>query len=77
METYQIFVVLMGNTKITEKLEVQASNYSVTINNKKDKARGDFDDEESIKDQESPSDKIEESKENIVAPISEKYKITK
>ena len=35
MEKNQIFVVPMGNTKITEELELQARNYSVTPNNKK------------------------------------------
>ena len=37
METYQIFVVLMGNTKITEELDLQTCNDSVTpnINGKK------------------------------------------
>ena len=32
METYQIFVVPMGNTKITEELELQGRNHSVTPN---------------------------------------------
>ena len=35
METYQIFVVPMGDTKITEELELQARNDSVTPNNNK------------------------------------------
>ena len=35
METYQIFVVLIGNTKMIEELEIQALNDSVTPNNKK------------------------------------------
>ena len=30
METYQIFVVPMGNTKVIEELELQSCNYSVT-----------------------------------------------
>ena len=34
METYQIFVVQMGNTKITEELELQAHKDSVKPNNK-------------------------------------------
>ena len=33
---------------------------------------GDLDDEEATKDSESPSDKKEEGKEKLVAPISEK-----
>ena len=32
METYQIFVFPMGNNKITEELELQACNDSVTQN---------------------------------------------
>ena len=32
METYQIFVLPMGNTKITEEPELQACNDSVTPN---------------------------------------------
>ena len=37
METYQIFVVPMGNTNIIEELELKACNYSVTPNTKKKK----------------------------------------
>ena len=32
METYQIFLVHMANTTITEELELQACNDSVTLN---------------------------------------------
>ena len=32
MVTYQIFLVPMGDTKITEELELQAHNNSVTPN---------------------------------------------
>ena len=32
METYKIFLVPMGNNKITEELELQECNYSVTPN---------------------------------------------
>ena len=35
IETYQIFLVPMGNTVITEVLELQARNDSVTPNNNK------------------------------------------
>ena len=35
METYQIFVFLMGNTKISEEIQLQAHNNSVTPNIKK------------------------------------------
>ena len=59
METYQIFLVPMGNTKITEELELQPRKYSVIPNNKKEKARDDLDDgEKRTKYLESPSDKI-------------------
>ena len=37
METYQIFVVPMGNTKITEELDFKACNYSVKPNIKEKK----------------------------------------
>ena len=46
-------------------------NDLVTSNNKKIQARGDFNDEETTKNSESLSDKKEESKEKLVAPISE------
>ena len=32
METYQIFLFPMGNTKVTEELEIQARNDLVTAN---------------------------------------------
>ena len=32
MKTYQIFVVPEGNTKVTEEIELQAHNDSVTQN---------------------------------------------
>ena len=48
METYQIFLVPMGNTNITEELGLKACNDSVTPNINK-KSRDDFDDEEATK----------------------------
>ena len=45
-------------TQITEEPDLQARKDSVTPNSKKEKARGDQDDEESINDSESPIDKI-------------------
>ena len=39
-------------------------------------ARVDLDDDEAIKGSESPSANIEEAKENLVAPVSGKGKIT-
>ena len=77
IETFQIFVVPMGNTKITEELDLKTRNYSVTPNKKKEKARDDLDGEESIKDSESPSDNIEEAKHNLVAQSSKRDKTTK
>ena len=62
METYTTFVVPMGNTKFTKELELQARNDSVTLNNKKEKARDGLDYEEAIEYPESASDKIEEAK---------------
>ena len=44
METYQIFVVLMGNSKITEKIDFQAPKDLVAPSNKIKKSRHDFDD---------------------------------
>ena len=49
IQTYQICVVPMGNTKIIEELEPQARKDSVTQNNKKEKARDDSDDSEATK----------------------------
>ena len=48
METYQIFVFPVGNTKITEELELQSNDDSVTPNIKK-KSRNCLDDEEATK----------------------------
>ena len=48
-ETYQIFLVPVGNTKLTEELELQGRKDSVTSNNKKEKPRYDLDDEEETK----------------------------
>ena len=72
METYQIFVVQMGNTKITEELELQAPEYLETPNNKKEKSWGGLDDKEAPKDSLSPSDKREKSKYDSLAQSSEK-----
>ena len=41
MEKYQIFVVPMGNTKITEEPEFQAPTGSAAPSNKIEKSRGD------------------------------------
>ena len=35
MDSYQIFVFLMGNNKMTEELEIQARNDPATKNNRK------------------------------------------
>ena len=43
IETYQIFLSLMGSTKNTEVLKLQFCNDSVTPNNNIEKLRGDFD----------------------------------
>ena len=40
METYQIFVVPMGNNKIKEEPELQEPNDSVTPNNRIEKNKG-------------------------------------
>ena len=56
METYKMFLVPMGNNKITEELELQECNYSVTPNIKGGGSRGYLDDEEPTKDLESPRD---------------------
>ena len=48
-ETYQIFLVPVGNTKLTEELDLQGRKDSVTSNNKKEKPRYDLDDEEETK----------------------------
>ena len=44
MESYQIFVVPVVNTKIAEELDLQVPKDSVTLNNKKEKLRDDLDD---------------------------------
>ena len=67
----------MDNTKFTEKLELPVHNDSVTPNNRKKKKRVIIlMTKKQKKDPESPSDKIEESREKLVAPISEKEKNT-
>ena len=68
MQTYQIFLVSMGNNKITEELELWAPKDSETPNNKIEKERYDLDDKEAPKDSVSPSDKIEKAKEDFVSP---------
>ena len=50
METYQIFVVPMGNNKITEELEFQAPKDSVTSSNNIEKSRDNLDDKEAPND---------------------------
>ena len=54
METYQIFVVLMGNAKITEELEFQSRAPVL-----KYQAREDLYDKEAPKDLVPPRDNIE------------------
>ena len=49
METYQIFVVSMVNTKIIEELELQANKDSVTSTNRREKSRDDLDDGKTTK----------------------------
>ena len=68
METYHIFVVLMGNTIITKEPDLQEPQDSETPNIKIEKERDDLDYKEAPKDSVSPSDKIEKSKEDLVAP---------
>ena len=65
----------MDNTKLTEKIDPQMCNDSVTPKKYKEKARDDFNDEETTKDSKSPSDQKEEEKEKLVVPIylKEKY----
>ena len=72
MEIYQIFLVPMGNAKITEELEFQPRAAVL-----KYLARQDLDDKEALKDSEAPSDTIEKSKQDFVAPSSEIYKAIK
>ena len=77
METCQIFVVPMGNTKITEELYFQAPKDSVTSSNNMEKSRDNLDDKETHKDSLAPSDKIEKEREDFVAPSAETDKRTK
>ena len=49
METYQIFVVPMGNTKITEEIEFQAPNDWLSPSNKIEKSRDDLDDKNHLR----------------------------
>ena len=77
METYKIFVVLMGNTKITKYSDIKGTKYSVTPNNNKEKEMDDLDDKEAPNYSILPSDKKEKVKEDLVAPNTEKDKTTK
>ena len=56
--SFQIFVVSMGNTKITEELDLQGYKNTMKQNIRK-KGRNYLDNEEATKNSESPSDKIE------------------
>ena len=58
----------------TEELHIQAPKDSSKQKNYIEKSRDDLDDKEVTKDSVSPSDKIEKSKEYLVARISEKNK---
>ena len=66
----------MSNTKITEELELKVYNYLLPPNIRR-KTRNDLDDEDANKNPEWTSDKIEETKDDLVAYISEKETITK
>ena len=50
MEPHEIFLFPMGNTKITEGLDLQARNDPVKPNSTKEKARYNSDDKKLIKD---------------------------
>ena len=66
METYQIFVVPMGNTKITEEIEFHPRATVL-----KHQAREYFYDKEAPKYSVAPSDNIEKAKEDFVASSAE------
>ena len=72
METYQIFVFLMVNEKITEELEFRLRAWVL-----KYQAREYWGDKEAPKDSVAPSDNIEKAKDCFVSPSAEIDKTTK
>ena len=66
METYQIFLVPMGNTKTTEYIEFHPRAPVL-----KNQEMEDLDDKEAPKDSVAPSNNIEKAREDFVAQSSE------